>query len=493
MEKLLFPDLRRESMATMEDGDGSEEDDDVFYEEIEAPKFVDFTIPNRSRPTDPSWFCVRVGCDEMHEMVDPKALHKSFVLRVMAARSPNVRLRKVLYKQSASSIPKCPNSAPPKPAKDRVLRFSRITSVPEKMTIAKIKEHPISSLRLTPKKTDSNARIHKIEKCLTTPKKTDIKAQPRTTTDNCLTTPKKTDKKAQPHVIEKYLTTPPRVGRTPGNQEALQSVKNQKTQVLASKTKRGEAERSRPTRHTPVSESSYETKKLKIGSALKNTPKVRLCNSSRCAASDAKCCDPEKTPLSVKKKTNEEINCNASAMNVASENSRGDIEETDDDDKENVPDSQNTRDDLHSSNMNSLKQHPQRVKFKKMKPTNPKPFRLRTDERGILKEANLERKLQNSAQKKITHVAKQGDEIQQQTDTTILKVVTSTHQSLATTNNSQCQKLEEQQKMVKFASSSNSSAKKNTSMKGKRPTTIPKEPNFHRIHLPKGCTKRQEL
>ncbi|KAL7236183.1 hypothetical protein ACSBR1_019446 [Camellia fascicularis] len=36
----------------------------------------------------------------------------------------------------------------------------------------------------------------------------------------------------------------------------------------------------------------------------------------------------------------------------------------------------------------------QGVKYKKPKPTNPKPFRLRTDERGILKEANLERKMQ---------------------------------------------------------------------------------------------------
>ncbi|MGV7989141.1 hypothetical protein PJP10_32735, partial [Mycobacterium kansasii] len=34
---------------------------DEFYEEIEAPKFVDFTDPDRSRPDDSSWFCVRIG------------------------------------------------------------------------------------------------------------------------------------------------------------------------------------------------------------------------------------------------------------------------------------------------------------------------------------------------------------------------------------------------------------------------------------------------
>ncbi|KAH7673625.1 hypothetical protein IHE45_08G019500 [Dioscorea alata] len=381
MEK-LFPDLKRESMqAAMEDcdGNGGEEEDDAFYEEIEAPKFVDFTVSDdhRYRLDDPSWFCVRVGCDQMHEMVDPEALHKSFVLRVMAARSPNVKLRKVLYKQSTSSTPKCPKSAPPKPANDRVVKFSRITSVHEKTCIAKIREHPISSLRSTPKKLDTN------------------KTKPPTT---------------------------PKVRQTP---------KKQKSQVLASKT----------------TESS----------AAKNTPKFRICSSSKCATFDARSCKQERTPLSVKKKKKiEEISKNVSVVtNVPLEY----IEE--DDDKENAPDNRNM------SNMNLEKQQTQKEKScKKMKPTNPKPFRLRTDERGILKEANLERKLQNSAKKNITPmITKQGDEIQ----------------------------LEKQQKMVKLATpTSKMSAKKNTNMKGKKQTTIPKEPNFQRIHLPKGCTKRQE-
>jgi hypothetical protein len=39
-----------------------EEYDSVFYEDIEAPKFVDLTAPDDARPTDdPSWFCLRVG------------------------------------------------------------------------------------------------------------------------------------------------------------------------------------------------------------------------------------------------------------------------------------------------------------------------------------------------------------------------------------------------------------------------------------------------
>lgn len=32
-----------------------------FYEKIEAPKFVDFTVPNHFCPDDRFWFCSRVG------------------------------------------------------------------------------------------------------------------------------------------------------------------------------------------------------------------------------------------------------------------------------------------------------------------------------------------------------------------------------------------------------------------------------------------------
>lgn len=39
-----------------------EYDDAVFYEDIQAPKFVDLTVPDAARPDDdPAWFCVRVG------------------------------------------------------------------------------------------------------------------------------------------------------------------------------------------------------------------------------------------------------------------------------------------------------------------------------------------------------------------------------------------------------------------------------------------------
>jgi hypothetical protein len=78
-----------------------EYDDALFYEDIQAPKFVDLTAPDAGRPTDDaSWFCLRVGkrltaarlllepirftvratagCDQNHEQVDPDALDRSW-------------------------------------------------------------------------------------------------------------------------------------------------------------------------------------------------------------------------------------------------------------------------------------------------------------------------------------------------------------------------------------------------------------------------------
>uniref|UniRef100_R7W9C3 Uncharacterized protein n=1 Tax=Aegilops tauschii TaxID=37682 RepID=R7W9C3_AEGTA len=46
----------------VQDNEEEEEYDSVFYEDIEAPKFVDLTAPDAACPADdPSWFCLRVG------------------------------------------------------------------------------------------------------------------------------------------------------------------------------------------------------------------------------------------------------------------------------------------------------------------------------------------------------------------------------------------------------------------------------------------------
>ncbi|XP_075492640.1 uncharacterized protein LOC142530711 [Primulina tabacum] len=90
------------SWKNRETADEAGEEGEEFYENLEAPKFVDFTVPDHFHPDDGYWFCLRVGCDKKHEEeMDHEAIYKNFVLRVMAARSPNlVRLRKALGKSS---------------------------------------------------------------------------------------------------------------------------------------------------------------------------------------------------------------------------------------------------------------------------------------------------------------------------------------------------------------------------------------------------------
>ncbi|XP_073065739.1 uncharacterized protein [Primulina eburnea] len=104
-------------------GEGEE-----FYEKLEAPKFVDFTVPDHFHPDDGYWFCLRVGCDQKHEEeMDHETIYKNFVLRVMAARSPNVvRLRKALGNSSRTPL-KCPMSAPPKSPKPRLAIISSLS------------------------------------------------------------------------------------------------------------------------------------------------------------------------------------------------------------------------------------------------------------------------------------------------------------------------------------------------------------------------------
>ncbi|XP_059647929.1 uncharacterized protein LOC132294181 [Cornus florida] len=144
-------------IVSNEDG-GAAGEDEEFYEKIEAPKFVDFTVSDPYRPDDRYWFCSRVGCDLKHEEeMDPEAIYKNFVLRVMAARSPNIRLRKALNRKAPSANAKCPLSAPAKPSKSR---FALISSIPQKMV------KPLPKLSSTP-----HAKTKQVAaKYLTTPR-----------------------------------------------------------------------------------------------------------------------------------------------------------------------------------------------------------------------------------------------------------------------------------------------------------------------------------
>ncbi|KAF9601491.1 hypothetical protein IFM89_020258 [Coptis chinensis] len=203
--------------------DNEDDYDDEVYEKIEAPKYVDLTRPDHFLlPDDRSWFCSRIGesqssmsffficrllrCDQNHEDVDPDALYKSFVLRVMAARSPNLRLRKALTRQVPSQYMKCPNSAPAKPSKPRVCRFTAMTRVSQKMVDVKVKVRPISKVNLTPnaKPKDYSAA----GKALTTPRVK--KCIPSSDPFRSVQNPKTTDAMTKSKVVAKTLvfTTP---------------------------------------------------------------------------------------------------------------------------------------------------------------------------------------------------------------------------------------------------------------------------------------------
>ncbi|XP_023529876.1 uncharacterized protein LOC111792597 [Cucurbita pepo subsp. pepo] len=139
-----------------------------FYEMIEAPKFVDFTVSDHFIPDDRYWFCSRVGCEEKHpEEMDSEVIYKNFVMRVMAARSPNVRL------QRARRNLKCPLTAPPKSSKSRVARLALISSISNRIVDARVKSRPP-----IPKPTTTlNAKARQVHaKAMTTPRNKKLKS-----------------------------------------------------------------------------------------------------------------------------------------------------------------------------------------------------------------------------------------------------------------------------------------------------------------------------
>ncbi|KAG6571899.1 hypothetical protein SDJN03_28627, partial [Cucurbita argyrosperma subsp. sororia] len=142
-----------ETQAVKSTSDDSGED---FYEMIEAPKFVDFTVPDPYIPDDRYWFCSRVGCEEKHpEEMDSDVVYKNFVMRVMAARSPNVRL------QRGRRNLKCPLTAPPKSSRPRVARLALISSISKRIVDARVKSRPPTT---KPSTTQAHA------KAMTTPR-----------------------------------------------------------------------------------------------------------------------------------------------------------------------------------------------------------------------------------------------------------------------------------------------------------------------------------
>ncbi|CAB4290795.1 unnamed protein product [Prunus armeniaca] len=459
-----------------------EEGGDEFYEKIEAPKFVDFTEPDPYRPDDRYWFCMRVGCDQKHEEeLDSEAVYKNFVLRVMAARSPNVRHRKT------PSL-KCPLTAPAKSSKPRVSRLALISSFSRKMVDVKDKARPLQKISATP----------------------NVKAK-------------------QPSSVAKALTSP-RNRKPISNPDTFRSVRNPKLKNVAVPKNRvvakalvfhspKKAVRTKVSKEwgSPVGKMCSAMKKLEITSGKKHVlgykkplpldtsrkqfrgreVKSRVfdsLHSNNCKGQEAKsmkrknketdlrqCCDPvphegvndnDTTDMEVDEKSrngtlegfslsgtakssgvNGDEQCMGTGktskpplgenqVEVLSETSKGDPtslssskdrDSEENDDKENAKDGNGHVEKIKSSsekantvenmdkdddkenalasdnpeNENEVNQAQERkkesstsaatnaqgMKNRKPKSTNPKPFRFRTDERGMLKEATSEKKV----------------------------------------------------------------------------------------------------
>ncbi|KAL2455664.1 hypothetical protein Fot_57369 [Forsythia ovata] len=477
-----------ETSIIMEDGGGDEE----FYEKIEAPKFVDFTVPNHYCPDDRYWFCLRAGCDQQHEEeMDSETIYKKFVLRVMAARSPNVRLRKALNTSASSS--KYPLSAPPKSSKSRLSRLAVISSISQKTmedkkkvvrpllkpvsTPTTTKAKPVAAKYLTTPRNKNSPKNQKSFRSVRNPKSTAIEVPKNRMVAKALVfhSPKKAIKVKTSVELRTPLTklrerakrveiTSQRKhfkgycnqsSKKSQNQEAksLRSIKGKgKVQLLKPSTPKELEEngcrnldinvksRSNPTsdilrinnvnkdkQHTTDSAISGQFKQQKstqvdtcLSSAaqpLAENPDLALSDDSG-GETNGLLISEERHGQGSNSLTLKAPNREENGGNNGNKQNRAETELTENDDKENAAASDENRAHDHNQNQKltgkilGLQDTCGKVaraknkssgtvapvtKFKKPKPTTPKPFRLRTDERGILKETNLERKINLTA------------------------------------------------------------------------------------------------
>ncbi|XP_074275837.1 uncharacterized protein LOC141599654 [Silene latifolia] len=456
--------------------------DHEFYETIEAPKFVDFTRPNHFCPDDRYWFCSRLGCNQKHEEeMDSEAIYKDFVLRVMAARSPNVRFRRALTRKPPSDSKKCPMSAPPKPSKSRIPRLALVSSISKKLIddIEKNKTRPATiKPAITPK-----ARVkHVSAKYMTSPRKKNA-GSPKLKAFQSVKNPKKSSITLQKNrvVAKALLFSSPKKGvkaKTLESGTPVTKLCEGIKKLAINSEKKGNAEKSykastsvrkflpsnTPSKLPGVASSKAKTLKTVVEHDKKHddsafnearsgedssdmeiedksgieekSDKRPLIAGNRDGTSSGiltteLSCVPDSEDQSSKKQNAtafQELNPTAQSKGNKSYTTEDDIENKDpgvvvgnregNDDKENALITNDDR-NVNENNLNKdgvpIKSKvkkiqklqtgdktlgdncpaviTQGVKYKKLKPTNPKPFRLRTDERGILKEATLERKV----------------------------------------------------------------------------------------------------
>nr|CAB3493068.1 unnamed protein product [Digitaria exilis] len=403
-----------------------EYDDAVFYEDIQAPMFVDLTAPDAARPDDdPAWFCVRVGCDQSHEQVDPEALDRSFFMRVMAARSPNVRLQKAIGRRNQSSMLKCPHSAPPKPPRAQFTRLSAATEVAGKAAERpKTRVQRICALRASPTRTKAT-RIEPPsarKKALTTPRSKTVRPrqEPFLSVKHQKEPVAPASRKGTV-VKALFMSTPKKEpARTPAADKSKEAV----SEVCSKLRKLNLACREVPSRYmsqltTPkIAKKGEETtsaKSTKKGQESRtNVKKKILGRSVKCANAEP---DEENrhgcTNTAADKSSRTETAIPNGRRNAVLQELRIDVDASraDDDNKENVSNADHAVEEAinssHSVDENRQldnnenvplkvakiqnKVHPEQA-GKLKKTTNPRPFRLRTDERGVQKEAKPEKR-----------------------------------------------------------------------------------------------------
>ncbi|XP_066331469.1 uncharacterized protein [Miscanthus floridulus] len=409
-----------------------EYDDALFYEDIQAPKFVDFTALDAGRPDDdPAWFCLRVGCDQNHEQVDPEALDRSFFMRVMAARSPNVRLQKAISRKNQSSMLKCPHSAPPKPPRARFARLSAGTEAAEKAPAKpKPRVQRICALRASPIRTKA-ARVEcpsERKKALTTPRSKAVRPRPE------LFHSMKHQKEpfaaaARKGTVVKalFMSTPK---KEPVQTPAADKGKETVSEACSKPRKLNLACREVPSRYmnqqknpkaakkgeeTTVAKSENRGQESKMNAKKKILGRSVKCANAESGRKNRNGCSStvaDENSLAETASSDQERKVVLQELRIEVDTSRSD---NSDDNKENLSSAptEEALDSSHSESENRQLENNENVPLKEnvalkvaklqskvhqeqagklKKTTNPRPFRLRTDERGVLKEAKPEKR-----------------------------------------------------------------------------------------------------
>ncbi|MBA0712179.1 hypothetical protein Golax_011296, partial [Gossypium laxum] len=594
-------DLRQQKMDEFQINGAGDEDviGDEFYEKIEAPKFVDLAAPDRCRTEndDRYWFCLRVGCDQKHEEeMDPEEIYKNFVLRVMAARSPSVGLRKALCRRDSRLKLECPRTVPAKSSKSRVSRLAMISSISTKMGEAKVKVKQSST---TPNVKKATAAKQPSTKALTTPRNKKGVSNPGTF--RSVRNPKPTTVEVpKDRVVAKALVfhSPKKAVKLKKSVEWSSSLRricsgmkkleitdgskknalgcnkplaaprkqlrgrevksrvydslhcqNQKTQeakcINRLKKKKNENE-------LPLSEAALgrqQDEKDPIDSTSKNPSDMQATGPSRSSHEEniEPCPKDNEIPEATEGDDDKE---NAMASNIRVSESK--VMEIDNNKENYAASDENRKLDCNTGKLmnethkniqkvakvisKTMKENSTAVKgaqgmnYRKPKLTNPKPFRLRTDERGILKEANLEKKhLQAPEGDNESDTRTHKDQTQTIKTSSLMKPKGSMERKISTIPQKRTAPMHQKAtqkseggsektrprvvaalsrkklgaikemsptmvRPLKGTSDPNkngtSLTKKASSSQRRRHTTIPKEPNFHSLHAPKNCTKR---